>query len=165
MSKIEKENNELKRLVEAKEHDHERRLHWLEMIGSKPKDELRQNLLSREEPYEKEPRQLQSRPRTYPGGLELKTLRELKFDTQNRVAILLENSISGAGGWREIAHRNGIRDDVVKILETKQDRGKQVMEFLEAYKPELTVHSFCEMLKEIKRFDIVKVLEDELVSD
>ncbi|PFX21026.1 E3 ubiquitin-protein ligase DZIP3 [Stylophora pistillata] len=68
-SKIEKENNELKRLVEAKEHDHERRLHWLEMMGSKLEDELRQNWLSREEPYEKEPRQLQSRPRTYPGGI------------------------------------------------------------------------------------------------
>lgn len=100
-----------------------------------------------------------------PHGKKLKTLRELKFDTQNRVAILLENSISGAGGWREIAHRNEMGDDLVKNLETKQDRGKQVMEFLEASKPELTVHSFCKMLKEIKRFDIVKVLEDELVSD
>ncbi|PFX21033.1 hypothetical protein AWC38_SpisGene14493 [Stylophora pistillata] len=98
-------------------------------------------------------------------GSELKTLTELKHNTQNRLDILLENSCRAVDGWREIAHRNGMDDDSVKTLETKHDPGKRVMEFLRAYKPELTVCSFCKMLKEIKRLDIVKVLEDELVSD
>ena len=46
--------------------------------------------------------------------------------------MLLENTAPGGGGWREIAHRYGMDKDLVKNLETKQDPGTQVMEFLQA---------------------------------
>ena len=95
---------------------------------------------------------------------EFKTLGELEFETKHRVAMLLENTTPGVGGWREIAHRNGMDDDLVKNLETKQDPGEKVMDFLLAFKPDLQVYRFCKTLKEIKCFNIVKVLEDELVN-
>lgn len=95
---------------------------------------------------------------------ELKTLRELKFDTKNQVAMLLENTAPGVGGWKEVAHRYGMNKDLVKNLETKQDPGTQVMDFLQASKPDLQVYSFCKTLKEKNCFNIVKVLEDELVN-
>lgn len=94
----------------------------------------------------------------------LKTLGELRFYTKKRVALLLENTIPGIGGWREVAHRYGMNKDSVENLETKQDPGTQVMDFLQASKPDLQVYSFCKTLKENNCLNIVKVLEDELVT-
>ena len=78
--------------------------------------------------------------------------------------MLLEYTAPGVGGWREVAHRYGMNTDLMKNLATKQDPGAQVMDFLRASKPDLQVYSFCNTLREKNCFNIVKVLEDELVN-
>ena len=94
----------------------------------------------------------------------LKTLGELGFHTKQRVALLLEKTIPGIGGWREVAHRYGMNKDLVENLETKQHPATQVMDFLLASKPDLLVYSFCKTLKENNCLNIVKVLEDKLFN-
>ena len=50
-------------------------------------------------------------------------------------------------------------------LDNSKEPGKDVMEFLMGSKPDLTVYSFCKVLKEdkIERFDIAKLLEKHLL--
>ena len=45
-----------------------------------------------------------------------------------------------------------------------QQPGQEVLEYISASQPDLTVYSFCKKLKEdnMKRFDIVKILEGHL---
>ena len=52
----------------------------------------------------------------------------------------------------------------VKGLKNSPQPGQDVLEFLQGSNTELTVYSFCKKLKEdnMKRFDIVKVLENHL---
>ena len=55
----------------------------------------------------------------------------------------------------------------IQSLQNIQEPGKKVIEFLLASKPNLTVYNFCKTLKgdKMKRFDIAKVLEGDLVVE
>ena len=57
-----------------------------------------------------------------------------------------------------------MKDYEVKGLENSRQPGQDVLEFLQGTNPELTVYHFCKKLKEdnMKRFDIVRVLENHL---
>ena len=52
----------------------------------------------------------------------------------------------------------------VRGLENSSQPGQDVMEFLQGSNTNLTAYSFCKKLKEdnMKRFDIVRVLENHL---
>lgn len=63
-----------------------------------------------------------------------------------------------------MAAKYGMEEHKIRGLANTLEPGREVMEFLLASKPDLTVYSFCKKLKEenMKRFDIVKVLEGHL---
>ena len=58
-----------------------------------------------------------------------------------------------------------MKEDKIGALVNSREPGKDVMEFLMGSKPDLTVYSFCKVLKDdkIERFDIVKLLEDHFL--
>lgn len=58
-----------------------------------------------------------------------------------------------------------MNEDKIGALDNSKEPGKDVMEFLMGSKPDLTVYSFCKVLKQdnIKRIDIVKLLEEHLL--
>ena len=98
-------------------------------------------------------------------NLGLKLLKEVdNLETQDEIAALLEDRTPGLGGYREIATEYGMKKHQVRSLKNSNQPGQDVMEFLHGSKPDLTVYSFCKTLKEdnMKRFDIVRVLEDHL---
>ena len=94
----------------------------------------------------------------------LKYLREVDLDTRDEIATLLQEKIPGLGGYRQIAADYGMKEYQVRGLENSNQPGQDVMEFLRGSNTNLTVYSFCKKLKEdkIKRFDIVRVLENHL---
>lgn len=95
----------------------------------------------------------------------LKFLREVDFDTRDEIADRLENIAHGLGSWRQIASKYGMEEHQIGgLANSQQPAGQEVMKFLLASNPDLTVYSFCKTLKEanLKRFDIVKVLEGHL---
>lgn len=58
-----------------------------------------------------------------------------------------------------------MQDNRIAALDNSKEPGKDVLEFLMGTKPNLTVYSFCKVLKEdiLSRFDIAKLLEDHLL--
>lgn len=94
----------------------------------------------------------------------LKYLREVDLNIRDEVATRLENQTHGLGGWRQLAVKYRMEELQIGGLANARQPGQEVMEFLLASKPDLTVYSFCKKLKEenMKRFDIVKVLEGHL---
>ena len=86
------------------------------------------------------------------------------WEIQDRVANLLENTHAGTGGWKEVAHVFGMREDDIDSLERFQGGGKGVIDYVRTVHPELTVYDFCNCLKDIKRNDIIIALSDHLIS-
>lgn len=98
----------------------------------------------------------------------LKNLNEVdNLETRDEIASLLEERTPGLGGYRQLAVEYGMKKHEVRGLKNLDRPGQEVMEFLDGSKPDLTVYSFCKMLKgdNMKRFDIVKVLEDHLLIE
>ena len=95
----------------------------------------------------------------------LKNLNEVdNLETRDQIDSLLEEKTPGLGDYRRIAEEYGMKKHEVQALKNSNQPGQGVMEFLHGSKPDLTVYSFCKMLKgdNMKRFDIVKILEDHL---
>ena len=94
-----------------------------------------------------------------------KCLAELDHSTTEKVGVLLQNKKFGLGGWREVAAKYELKPYKIDDLSNSQEPGMHVLEFVTGSKPNLTVYDFCKLLKEdnIRRFDIVKVLEDHLL--
>ena len=93
---------------------------------------------------------------------KLKRLRDLNLDTCNKVAMYLSNSPSGTGGWSEIADKYGMKKINIRDIERTQGQrnpGKEVIEYLSAAVPALTVDKFCCVLRNVRRHDIVELLE------
>ena len=86
------------------------------------------------------------------------------LEIQERVEKLLENTHAGTGGWEEVAHRFGMREEDRDSLELLQEGGRGVIEYLTTVDPKSTVYDFCKCLKDIKRNDIITVLSDHLIS-
>ncbi|XP_022810187.1 uncharacterized protein LOC111347188 [Stylophora pistillata] len=100
-------------------------------------------------------------------GMRTKLLQEVDLYTRDEVACLLENSRYGLGGWKQVAAEYGMKESDIEGLANSRERGKDVMEFLRGSKPNLTVYSFCKVLKKPKigRFDIVKLLEGHFLLE
>ncbi|CAH3115421.1 unnamed protein product [Porites lobata] len=107
----------------------------------------------------------------HPGlnGMRLKRLAELDVGIMDRVALLLETRKHGCGDWRRIGSKHDMEDPDIAALANAPsnagDRGKAVLDFVKATKPNLTVYDFCKTLKEdnFKRLDIVKELENHFL--
>lgn len=97
-------------------------------------------------------------------GKRLKYLREVELGTRDEIAIRLEHKTPGLGGYRQLAANYRMKEYEVRSLENSRQPGQDVLEFLRGSNTDLTVYSFCKKLKEdnMKRFDIVKVLENHL---
>lgn len=99
----------------------------------------------------------------------LKRLAELDVGIMDRVASLLETRKHGCGDWRRIGSKYDMEDPDIAALANAPsnagDRGKAVLDFVKATKPNLTVYDFCKTLKEdnFKRLDIVKKLENHFL--
>ena len=87
------------------------------------------------------------------------------MNTQREIACLLEKRNVGLGGVTQVAAKYGMNYYEIVTLENCMEPGKAVLEFLMADKPDLTVYSFCQILKgkEFKRSDIVRRLEDHFL--
>lgn len=98
-------------------------------------------------------------------GRRPKYLAELDHSTTEKVGVLLQNRKFGLGGWREVAAKYELEPYRIDQLSSSKEPGKLVLEYVTGSKPNLTVYDFCKVLKEdnIKRFDIVKALEDHLL--
>ena len=88
---------------------------------------------------------------------DYKRLSELDLNTKDEVGKLLLSRNT----WREVAFKLNISSDEI---DAQRDTGRDVMEFLEATKPDLKVYDLCKMLKNLKiqRFDIANLLLDHL---
>ena len=58
----------------------------------------------------------------------------------------------------------GMTRDMIEALKTCKSAGQEVIEFLKATKPDITVYTVCKQLKDdkMRRFDIAKILENHL---
>lgn len=93
---------------------------------------------------------------------KLKRLRDLNLDTCNKVAMYLSNPPVGTGGWSEIAEKYGMKKINIRDIERTQGQrnpGKEVIEYLSAAVPALTVREFRCVLRHVRRRDIVELLE------
>ena len=104
--------------------------------------------------------------KTYPYSFSgLKRLAELDVGIMDRLALLLETRKHGCGDWRTIGSNYDMEGPGIAALDNAAlnagDRGKAVLEFVKATRPNLTVYDFCKTLKEdnFKRLDIVEQLE------
>ena len=86
------------------------------------------------------------------------------WEIKDRVEKLLEDTHAGTGGWEEVAHRFGMREEHRDSLERLQEGGRGVIDYLTMVYPELTVYDFCKYLKDITRNDIIIALSDHLIS-
>lgn len=93
---------------------------------------------------------------------KLKLLQEVDFHTREELARMLENGLYSLGDWKQVAAEYGMRERSISGLANSKEPGKNVIEFLGGSHPDLTVYSFCRVLKhqKIRRLDIVKLLED-----
>ena len=89
----------------------------------------------------------------------------MDITTRDEIASLLENKIFGLGGCRQVAAIYGMKEHQVESLKNSKEPGKDVLDFLKGFKPNLTVYNFCKELKEdkIERFDVVQKLEDHFL--
>ena len=95
-------------------------------------------------------------------AVKLKKLRDLNLDTCNKVEMYLSNPPVGTGGWLEIADKYDMEKRYIRDIERTQGQsnpGKEVIEYLSAAFPALTVDKFCCVLKNVRRHDIVELLE------
>ena len=93
---------------------------------------------------------------------KLKKLRDLNLDTCNKVAMYLSNPPLGTGGWLEIADQYDMEKIYIRDIERTQGQsnpGKEVIKYLSAAFPALTVDKFCCVLRNVRRHDIVELLE------
>lgn len=94
-----------------------------------------------------------------------KLLHEVDLNTRDEIGLRLESRRGCLGGWRQVAAKFDMQDNRIAALDNSKEPGKDVLEFLMGTKPNLTVYSFCKVLKEdiLSRFDIAKLLEDHLL--
>ena len=79
----------------------------------------------------------------------------------------------GLGGWKEIAVEYSMDENKIESLENSDNPTENVLAYLGASRPRLTVYDFCKTLilhQKIKRNDVVEVLlphlsfkEDEML--
>lgn len=58
----------------------------------------------------------------------------------------------------------GMNEDMIGALGTCKTPGQEVIEFVKATKPDITVYTLCKQLKgdKMRRIDIAKILENHL---
>lgn len=66
----------------------------------------------------------------------------------------------GLGGWKEIAVEYSMKENTIESLENLDNPTEDVLAYLGASRPRLTVYDFCKTLihQKIKRNDVVEVL-------
>ena len=92
----------------------------------------------------------------------------MDINIKDVIAALLESKKVGLGDCRQVAARYDMDEIQIGVLVNSKEPGKDLLEYIFAYRPNLTVYEFCKILKEdkVKRFDIVKKLENHfLVSE
>ena len=97
--------------------------------------------------------------------LELKCLRDVDLNIQEKVGNLLTKKKPGTPTWRQLANRYTMEDHHIDSLEhSHETAGRELIEFLAKSYPKLTVYEICKELKEkdIRRLDIVEVLSAHL---
>ncbi|RMX48848.1 hypothetical protein pdam_00025481, partial [Pocillopora damicornis] len=95
----------------------------------------------------------------------LKKFIEVDLSTCDSVALYLNKDLlPGLGGYRQAAAVFGMTSDMIGALETCKSPGQEVIEFLKATKPDITVYTVFKQLKDdkMRRFDIAKILENHL---
>ena len=95
----------------------------------------------------------------------LKKFKEVDPSTCDSIALYLNKDLlPGIGGYRQAAAVFGMTSDMIGALETCKSPGQEVIEFLKAAKPDITVYTVCKQLKDdkMRRFDIAKILENHL---
>ncbi|XP_022781247.1 uncharacterized protein LOC111322424 [Stylophora pistillata] len=113
-------------------------------------------------PVKSSPAELDVIPTESQSRTKLKLLQEVDFETREELARMLENGLYSLGDWKQVAAEYGMRERYISGLANSKEPGKNVIEFLGGSHPDLTVYSFCRVLKhqKIRRLDIVKLLED-----
>ena len=98
-------------------------------------------------------------------GMRPRLLAELDYHTMYDVALLLEIKKPGLRDWRAIGLKYGIRDFKLTAMANSGEPGTELLQFLRASIPDLTVYDFCKTLQEdgFKRLDIVAKLENHLL--
>ena len=94
-----------------------------------------------------------------------KLLRDLDFNTTKKIALALNKTKIGLGGFKEVAYEYGMKPVEIGAVEDSHNPGNEVLDYIMASKPDLTVYSFCKTLKGdgFKRLDIVQKLEDHFL--
>lgn len=95
----------------------------------------------------------------------LKMLREVETLTCYEIASCLDKPVQrGLGGYKKVAARFGMDENMIGTLGTRDSAGQEVIEFLKATVPDLSVYTLFKELKgdKIRRFDIAKILENHL---
>ena len=93
-----------------------------------------------------------------------KYLKDIDFDTENHIGMLLTQTSTVVAGWKQIASKYGMDKLKIKSLGNDPEPGKRTLEYLVSRNPNLTVYDFCKTLKEhdIGRLDIVDALRGHL---
>ena len=89
----------------------------------------------------------------------------LDLDTQDKICRLLRLKTYGVGHYTRVAELYGMEKIDIEVLQESTEPGTEVIQYLRASHPELTVYNFCKDLKRIKRLDIVRTLESHFVSE
>ena len=101
----------------------------------------------------------------FPGYRKLSEVFESDLNLKETVAKLLEKeTFACRKAYKHVAVHFNMKD--VDYLERRYNPGEDVLVYLEACYPDLTVYHFCKVLKDnnIRRFDIVNKLVGYLIQ-
>ena len=97
-------------------------------------------------------------------GMRPKLLRELDHRMTYDLASLLKIRKPRLRGWRAIGSKYGLTHYKLRLMANSGEPGTDVLRYLAASEPELTVYDFCKILKDsFKRLDIVAKLENNFL--
>lgn len=95
--------------------------------------------------------------------LGYKTFAEINsLEVYDKIADLLKSPPTDIGGWERVAEKYSMESSKRQAIKGDEDRGMQVIEYLKASQPKLTVYEFCKYMKIIKQNRIVELLENHL---
>jgi hypothetical protein len=80
---------------------------------------------------------------------------------------MLAPEYKGIGNWQILGRKFGL--DQFLLAAMKSDRNsnesaEEVLQYIETYRPNLTVVAFCEVMKKMKQNKIVKLLENDFIT-
>lgn len=94
-------------------------------------------------------------------------MKDISFELKGDISVKISNKRCTGHGWKEIGEFLKITKQKIEEIEARccygvsKLPGEYLFDFLESSRPELTVKDFIEVLKAIKRNDVISYILEE----